>query len=241
MKQGLSVIIPARNEAGNIPRLIAEMPVICPMMELIFVEGHSQDGTWETLQKEIAAYKGPMRITAVKQQNIGKWDAVIEGGRMAQYSISCIFDADITVSFDAIQAAYDKCMSEEADMVIGNRFHFKMQKGAMRPLNWIGNRGFAVLVSLLCGSWIPDTLCGLKAFRTSDFCNLYCKSTYAKIDPFGDFALIFAAKSHNKVIASVPTLYFSRTYGSTNISRFRDAFRLLHVCLRYIQCRLFYE
>src|SRR5207342_3615867 len=74
-KLSLSVVVPAKNEAGMIERIVAETEFLGPTAELIFVEGHSTDGTREQIERQIEAHP-ERRIVYLEQTGRGKGDAV---------------------------------------------------------------------------------------------------------------------------------------------------------------------
>jgi hypothetical protein len=103
-----------------------------------------------------------------------------------------------------------------------------MEDEAMRPLNFIANRLFAYLFSYLVNTRLTDTLCGTKVLLRKDYQVLANERGYfGNFDPFGDFDLIFGAAKQNLKIVETPIHYKARTFGETQISRFRDGWLLL--------------
>ena len=100
----------------------------------------------------------------------------------------------------------------------------------MRFLNLLANRFFSLLFSWLLGQDIKDTLCGTKVLWKRDYDRIAAGRAYfGDFDPFGDFDLIFGAAKQNLKILDLPVRYRQRTYGSTNIRRFRDGLLLLRM------------
>jgi len=228
----VSVVIPARNEAGNIERALRELPVMGTGTELIFVEGGSSDGTYERIAELKESYQGPLEVKLCKQQGKGKGDAVRVGFSKATGQLLMILDADLTVAPEDLPKFYDAMVRGLTDYVQGTRLVYPMEDDAMRFLNKVGNAFFAKVFSFLLGQAIKDTLCGTKVMWRKDYERLSQNRTFfGEFDPFGDFDLIFGASKLNLKILELPVRYRSRTYGETNIKRFRDGLLLLRMSL----------
>jgi SAM-dependent methyltransferase len=228
----VSVVIPARNERGNIEAAVLRTPDLGAHTELIFVEGNSTDGTREEIQRVIAAH--PERdIQFVPQDNgRGKADAVRRGFAAAKSDILMILDADLTVEPEELPKFYDALVSGKGEFVHGSRLVYPMEKQAMRFLNILGNKFFSAAFSYLLDQRFKDTLCGTKALFKSDYEQIAANRAYfGDFDPFGDFDLIFGAAKLNLKIVEIPVHYRERTYGESNISRFRHGWLLLRMCL----------
>jgi ubiquinone/menaquinone biosynthesis C-methylase UbiE len=227
----VSIIIPARNEAGNIPAIFARVPEMGRSTELIFVEGHSTDGTREAIAKAITA--DPRRRGRLfPQAGTGKGDAVRLGFSQACGDILMIFDADMTVPPEDLPRFFDALRSGKAEFVNGVRLVYPMERQAMRFANLIGNKFFSLSFTWLLGQPIKDTLCGTKALWRSDYERIASNRAYfGDFDPFGDFDLLFGATKLNLKIREVPIRYRERTYGSTNIRRWRHGLLLLKMVL----------
>ncbi|HSY24032.1 MAG TPA: glycosyltransferase [Polyangiaceae bacterium] len=227
---GVSVIVPARNESENVIAAVARTPVMGAWTEIVFVEGGSTDGTWEQIQKTIASYRGPLRLSAYKQTGKGKGDAVRLGFDKAKGDILMILDADLTVPPEDLPKFYDAMASGLTDYVQGTRMVYPMEDEAMRLLNKFGNVFFAKTFTYLLDQRINDTLCGTKVLWKKDYERLARQRSYfGELDPFGDFDLIFGARRLHLKLMEIPIRYRSRVYGETNISRFRDGALLLRM------------
>jgi SAM-dependent methyltransferase len=227
----LSVIVPCRNEHGNIEAAVQRLPPIAPTQEIIFIEGHSQDGTWEEINRVIAAYP-QLRIRAAVQEGKGKGDAVRKGFDMAECDLLMILDADLTVPPEDLRKYYDVLASGKGEFVNGSRLVYPMEDQAMQFLNFVANRIFAATFSYLLNQRFTDTLCGTKALSRAHYRQLVAgRSYFGNFDPFGDFDLIFGAAKLNLKILEVPIRYMARTYGETQISRFRHGVLLLRMVL----------
>jgi SAM-dependent methyltransferase len=226
----VSVVVPARNESGNIANIIERTPMMGSGTELIFVEGGSTDDTAETIERAIARYSGPLSLKRFTQTGKGKGDAVRLGFSQATGDLLMILDADLTVPPEDLPKFYDVMVSGLADYVQGTRLVYPMEKDAMRFLNKLGNIAFSTLFSYLLNQPIKDTLCGTKVLWTSDYLRLAANRVYfGDFDPFGDFDLIFGSTKLNLKLLEIPVRYRDRTYGTTNISRFRHGLLLLRM------------
>lgn len=223
-----SVIVPARNEAGNIRAALERIPVMGSRTEVIFVEGNSRDDTWETIQREISAYHGPLEVRAMKQPGRGKWDAVHTGFAAATGDVLVIQDADLTAPPEDLPKFFSAIESGAAEFANGSRLVYPMEKEAMRFLNLLGNKFFAIALSYTLGQSIKDSLCGTKMLLRSDYERILERiRVLGDFDPFGDFNLLFGSALLKLRIRDIPVRYKDRTYGETNISRFRHGWLLL--------------
>ncbi len=230
-QRAVSIVVPARNEAGNIKRIITDLPEMGSKTEIIFVEGHSSDNTWEVLKEAYEQHKQTRTIRMAQQEGKGKADAIRKGFSLAQGDILMIFDADLTVPPSELSKFYNLIASGMADFVVGNRLVYPMEKQAMRFLNKLGNKLFGFLLSFIIGQPCRDTLCGVKALWREDYERMTAHRVLPiDFDPFGDFDLLFGAAKSNLKILEIPVHYKARTYGRTNISRFQDGWRLLKMC-----------
>jgi len=223
----VSIVIPARNEEGNISRAIKSIPRFGSRQELIFVEGHSKDQTWEVIQKEIAK-KHRITVSAYQQKGKGKADAVRLGFEKAKGELLMILDADLTVTPQDLPKFYEAIAQGKGEFINGSRLVYPMEKQAMQTLNKLGNKMFGWLFTWILGQRFKDTLCGTKVLLKSHYQAIVKnRSFFGDFDPFGDFDLIFGAVKLNLKVVEVPVRYRERTYGSTNISRFKHGWLLI--------------
>ncbi len=232
----LTVVIPARNERGNIENALKRMdnwqteqgPV-----EVLFVEGNSDDDTWGEIQRVLPIYRHRFhRLLAFRQPGKGKSDAVREGFRHAEGEVLTILDADLTMPPEMLPRFYRAYVAGKADFVNGSRLLYPMEGEAMRPLNLLGNVFFAKALSFVLDNPLGDSLCGTKLFTRRDYERfVQWRTDFGDFDPFGDFELLFPASILALGTAEVPVHYKARTYGTTNISRFRHGFMLLKMTL----------
>jgi len=226
-----SVVIPARNEAGNIEAAVQRTPELGLGTEIIFVEGHSRDNTWDEIQRVAKAY--PQRcIKVLKQRGKGKGDAVREGFAAATGDMLFILDADLTVAPEDLSKFYETARSGTADFINGVRLVYPLEHEAMRFLNMLANKFFGLAFTWLLGQRIKDTLCGTKVLRRADYETIAKNRRYfGDFDPFGDFDLLFGAAKLNLRIIDLPIRYRARTYGETNIQRWQHGWLLARMVL----------
>ncbi len=231
-KPSTTILIPCRNEEGNIERAIREMPRFGGHQEIIFVEGNSKDRTLEECLRVQQAYAGQWDIKVLKQDGKGKGDAVRKGFEAATADILMILDADLTVPPAALPRFYDAIATGKGEFINGTRLVYPMEGDAMRFLNHIANRVFAILFSYLLNQRFTDTLCGTKVLKRDAYLRIVnARSYFGDFDPFGDYDLIFGAVKQNLCIAEVAVRYKARTYGETQISRFRDGMLLIRMVI----------
>ena len=224
-----TVIVPARNERGNIEAAVNRIPRFVDDLEIIFVEGHSKDGTWQEIERVTAAYP-QYDIKAMRQPGIGKADAVFSAFDVARGDVLIILDADLTMPPEQLPKFFDAIASGKAEFVNGSRLVYPMERQAMRFLNLVANKVFSMLFSWLLSQRFTDTLCGTKAICRSDYLRLKAgRGYFGNFDPFGDFDLIFGASKLVLKAVEIPIRYANRSYGETQISRFRHGLLLLRM------------
>ncbi len=228
----VSVVCPCRNEAGNIEHVMERLPALGGRTELIFVEGHSSDSTLDACRRAAAA-RPDRNVQVLVQQGKGKGDAVRLGFAHATGDILMILDADLSVAPEDLPIFYRALVEGKGEFVNGSRLVYTMDPEAMRFLNLLGNKFFALLLSTLIGQPIKDSLCGTKVLWRTTYEQLARGRAYfGSLDPFGDFDLLFGAAKLNLKIVEVPIRYRQRIYGATNINRFGDGWLLLRMCRR---------
>lgn len=224
-----SVVIPCRNERGNIEAAVRRLPRFCSNIEIIFVEGNSTDGTWEEVKRVKDAFPHH-NIKIVQQTGKGKGDAVRKGFAEATGDVLMILDADLTMPPEDLPKYYDAIASGKGEFINGSRLVYPQESEAMQFLNHIANYLFAKMFSFLLNQRYTDTLCGTKVLLRRDYEEIERNRAYfGDFDPFGDFDLIFGAAKMNLKTAEVPIRYAAREYGQTNISRFRHGWLLLQM------------
>ena len=226
----VTILVPCRNEKGNIEQAVSRTPSFSAHQEFIFVEGHSKDGTYEEVERVIKAYPDK-DIKLFKQQGKGKGDAVRFGFAKAQGEVLMILDADLTVAPEELPKFYAAIQSGKGEFINGCRLIYPMEDEAMRFLNLVANKSFGLFFSWLLGQRFKDTLCGTKVMFKRHYDELVANRHYfGDFDPFGDFDLIFGAVKLNLKVLELPIRYKSRTYGTTQIQRFRHGLLLIKMC-----------
>lgn len=227
-----SVIVPARNEAGNIESCVARMPRMGSHTEIIFVEGHSRDDTWAEIQRVQAKYGDQWDIKIAQQQGKGKGDAVRQGFNMATGDVLIILDSDLTVRPEDLVYFFEAIASGHCEFANGCRLIYPVPPQEMPWLNRMANRFFAWLLSYLLNTKIKDSLCGTKAISRENYGKLAANRSYfGDFDPFGDFDLLFGAAKLSLHISDIPVRYVPRTYGRSNIQHVKEGMLLLKMCL----------
>ncbi len=222
-----TVLVPCRNEKGNIEDAIRRTPQMGREMEIIFVEGGSSDGTYEECLRVQEKY-AHLDITVLQQDGTGKGDAVRKGFAAAKNDVLMILDADLTVPPEDLPKFFNAISRGKGEFINGSRLVYKMEKEAMRFLNTLGNKFFSWVFTYLFEQRIRDTLCGTKVLWREDYLKIQDGRDYfGDFDPFGDFDLLFGAVKLNLKITEIPIRYRERSYGSTQISRFRHGLLLL--------------
>ena len=224
----VSVIVPCRNEKGNIRYVVERIPQMGCQTEIIFIDGNSTDGTVEEIQRQIGLHPEQKIKLILQGSGIGKGDAVRKGFAAAEGDVLVIQDADLTAPPEDLPKFFEAWRTGKGEYINGTRLVYPMERQAMRFLNLLANKFFGKLFSWLLSQRFRDTLCGTKMISRRHYQILAAhRSFFGDFDPFGDFDLIFGAVKQNFKVVEVPVTYRARTYGTTNISRFRHGWLLL--------------
>lgn len=226
-----TILVPCKNEKGNIEAAVKRIPPFGQHQEIIFVDGHSTDGTQEEVNRVIKTYP-EKDIKLMVQDGQGKGDAVRKGFAVAKGDILMILDADLTVPPEDLPKFYMALAEDHGEFINGCRLVYPMEKQAMRLLNYLGNKFFSIMFTWILNQRFKDTLCGTKSIFKKDYEKIKANRSYfGDFDPFGDFDLIFGAVKQNLKVVEVPIRYRERTYGKTNISRFRHGWLLMKMTI----------
>ena len=229
----VSVIVPCRNERGNIEGLVERLPAMGAHTEMIFVDGDSTDGTQEAIRAMIEKHRGRRDIALIEQRPAtGKGDAVRRGFAAARGDILMILDADLSVDPEDLPKFYQALVEGKGELINGCRLVYEMEKEAMRVINLLGNKFFSLAFTWLLEQRIRDTLCGTKVLFRRDYDRIVAnRAFFGDFDPFGDFDLLFGAAKLNLRIVEVPVRYRERTYGTTKIRRWAHGWLLIKMCV----------
>lgn len=228
----VSVVVPCRNERGNIAALVERLPAMGTHTELIFVDGDSTDGTRDAIRAAMERHRGRRDIRLIEQRPAtGKGHAVRLGFEAARGDILMILDADLSVDPEDLPKFYRALVEGKGEFINGSRLVYEMERHAMRVLNLAGNKFFSVAFSWLLEQRIRDTLCGTKALFRRDYERIKAnRAFFGDFDPFGDFDLLFGAARLNLRIVEIPVRYRERTYGTSKIRRWYHGWLLLRMC-----------
>lgn len=230
-KPTVSILVPTKDERGNIRELVERTPVFDAGMEMVFVDGNSKDGTMEEIQK--AAKDFPEKNIRWFDQGAtrGKGAAVRMGFERCRNDILMILDSDISVAPEDLTKFYEQLARGTGEFINGSRLVYPMERRAMRFLNIFANKFFGMAFTYLLGQRLKDTLCGTKALCRADYDKIARnRSFFGEFDPFGDFDLLFGAAKLNLKIVELPVRYYERRYGQIKIHRFRHGTLLLGMC-----------
>jgi len=227
----VSVIVPCRNEKGNIQPAVERIPDMGKHTEIIFCDDKSTDGTADEVRRMQELY--PERdIRLLDGPGICKAENVWTGFRGAKGDVLMILDADLTVMPEELPLFFKAIVENTGEFVNGSRLVYPVPKTAMKFFNQAGNRVFGVVFSFLLSQRFKDTLCGTKVLWRKD---------WLRIDPglggwgirdlWGDYELIFGASKLHLEIVEMPVHYQERTYGVTKMTRvFSNGVRMLRIC-----------
>ncbi|MGA1867794.1 MAG: methyltransferase domain-containing protein [bacterium] len=251
----VSVVVPCRNERGNIQSIVDRLPLMGTHTEIIFVDGNSHDGTVEEIEKVIKDPGSEKDIKLIHQVprnskdgahhghmlKLGKGDAVRKGFTSSSDEILMILDADLSVPPEDLPKFYCALSEGKGEFINGTRLVYPMEKEAMRFLNKLGNKFFSLVFTWILDQRIKDTLCGTKVLFKKDYEKIADNRDYfGDFDPFGDFDLLFGAAKQNLKIVELPIRYHRRTYGEIKIQRFRHGlllFKMSIIAMRKIKFR----
>jgi glycosyltransferase involved in cell wall biosynthesis len=229
-KPAITLVIPCRNEAGTIGLAIEKGAKLPAVKEIIVVEGNSTDKTHQIAKQYLNQIDSTVSCSLFKQRNKGKWDAVTLGIKKSSHDFISIWDADLTVSPEEQKMIHeiflDSIQVDDNVFATGNRMSNR-EPGAMRFFNVLGNYFFGYLWNYTARGQINDSLCGSKIFKKSNLD--FLPQEIKNLDPYGDFSIIASEILSNSRTISVPVIYRARTYGQTNIARWRGGLELLRI------------
>ncbi len=227
----VSVIIPCKNEKGNVEAAVRRIPPLGRETEIIFCDDQSSDGTTDEIMRVRASY--PHKdIRLEKGPGICKSKNVWTGFDAASCDILMILDADLTTMPEQLAYFLEVIASGQAEFVNGSRLVYPVPKGAMNSTNMLGNKFFSVAFTYLLGQRVKDTLCGTKVLWRSDWQRIRpMLGSWGIDDRWGDYELLFGAAKLNLKILDLPVHYQERIYGTTKMTKvFRNGLVMLKMC-----------
>jgi SAM-dependent methyltransferase len=227
----VSVIIPCKDEKGNVEDAVRRIPQLGGETEIIFCDDQSTDDTAEEVMRVRACYPHK-QIRLEKGPGICKSKNVWTGFNAATGDILMILDADLTTMPEQLVYFLAVIASGQAEFVNGSRLVYPVPKGAMNTANMLGNKFFSVAFTYLLGQRVKDTLCGTKVIWRSDWERIKpMLGSWGTEDRWGDYELLFGAAKLNLKILDLPVHYQERIYGSTKMTRvFRHGLVMLRMC-----------
>src|SRR5215470_10470893 len=227
----VSVIVPCKDEKGNIEDAAQRIPQLGRQTEIIFCDDQSTDGTAEELLRVQSLYRDK-DIRLERGPGVSKSRNVWTGFDAATGDILMILDADLTTIPEELPYFVDVIASGQAEFVNGSRLVYPVPKGAMTTANMLGNKFFSITFTYLLGQRVKDTLCGTKVLWRSDWERIKpMLGTWGVEDRWGDYELLFGAAKLNLKILDLPVHYQDRIYGSTKMTRvFQNGLIMLKMC-----------
>ena len=223
----VSVIIPCRNEEGNVAAAVARIPALGTDTEIIFCDDKSTDQTRSEIERMIREHP-EKKIRLVDGPGVCKSKNVWAGFDAATNDILMILDADLTVMPEELPRFYEAIATNKVEFVNGSRLVYPIPREAMKLTNRAGNVAFSWLFSLLLGQRIKDTLCGTKVLRRSDWLRLRKYVDYwGTSDRWGDYDLLLGAAKLNLKIVDLPVHYQERVAGVSKMTKVLQNARIM--------------
>jgi len=227
----VSVIVPCKDERGNIEAAVTRMPELGRSTETIFCDDKSTDGTADEVRR-MQRLHPERRIRLVEGPGICKSKNVWKGFEAATGDILLILDADLTVMPEELPYFIHAITRGGAEFVNGSRLVYPIPKAAMKTANVFGNKFFSAVFSYLLGQRIKDTLCGTKVLWRSDWERIRPMiGTWGTMDRWGDYELLFGAAKLDLRILDQPVHYQERIFGATKMTQvFKNGLTMLRMC-----------
>jgi glycosyltransferase involved in cell wall biosynthesis len=215
----VSVVIPAMNEAENLPHVFASLP---PWIhEVVLVDGHSTDDTVEVARR---LWPG---VTVVRQRGNGKGDALISGFAAATGEIIVMVDADGSADGAEI-VSYVSALVSGADFAKGSRFANGGGTDDMTPIRKLGNRLLCALVNAKFGARYTDLCYGFNAFWAHCLDRIALDCAGFEVETLMNIRVVTAGLR----VQEIPSHEHLRIHGASNLRAVRDGLRVLRVILR---------
>ena len=228
----LTVCITVRNEKENIEKIVRSLPIVCENQEILFVEGHSTDGTRQEIERVIKKYPSK-NVRVIGQPGKGQGDAIRVGFKDAKGEIIILYEGDGTSDPGDLKYFYDSMRQGRFEFIEGSRFVYPLVSEAMPFTNKLGNIFFARWFSFFLGQRTTDVLSGIKAILKRDYDCLYARWGFLGLqDPFGDFELLYGAARMGLKFGEVPMRYYPRVYGVSKSNVIKHGLYLLRMAAK---------
>ncbi|MFD4900536.1 glycosyltransferase family 2 protein [Streptomyces sp. NPDC058411] len=215
----VSVVIPAMNEAKNLPHVFSTLPDW--IHEVVLVDGNSTDDT-----VRVARELRP-DVVVVEQAGKGKGDALISGFAACTGEIIVMVDADGSADGEEI-VSYVSALVGGADFAKGSRFANGGGTDDMTPVRKLGNRALCTVVNRKFGARYTDLCYGYNAFWKHCLDRITLDCTGFEIETLMNIRVVKAGLR----VQEVPSHEYNRIHGVSNLSAVRDGLRVLRVILK---------
>jgi glycosyltransferase involved in cell wall biosynthesis len=218
-----SIVVPCHNEEGNIEECVRRIPDVGTSTEILIVDDGSTDNTAGVAHRISRIDK---RVAVIRiEKNLGKGNAVRAGFDRARGDILIILDADMSVMPEDIPKFFNAIADGAAEFVNGTRMVYPIEKQAMKFLNYLGNKMFGIITSIIMGQRNTDTLCGTKALLRKDYYHIGIKDCQ-----WGDFDLLYGAARLRLKMLEMPVNYRRRIRGSSKMRVFKHGLGIMRSC-----------
>jgi glycosyltransferase involved in cell wall biosynthesis len=231
----IAAIVPMKNELGNVELMVSSAHKIGKLKRVVFIDGNSSDGTFESLKKQILKI-GDNRMFAIQQTNAsGKFNAIKQAAEYISEDSILIWDGDNTIPLNdviKIVEMYRELTEETTNIfIVANRITQQKQKESFRSLNLLGNHLVSFAMRFILRYRVPDVLSGVKIFPSYILTSASNCKRAMLLDNFGDLVLLSNGAKCKVQIISVPCNYKARFYGKTSIGRWKGGYNMLKVIL----------
>jgi hypothetical protein len=227
----VSVVVPCRNEKGNVLAAVERLPKMGKHTEIIFCDDKSTDGTADEVRRLQGLFPDK-NIRLLDGPGICKAENVWTGFRGATGDVLMILDADLTVMPEELPFFFKAIVDNRGEFINGSRLVYPVPRAAMKFANRMGNKVFGTIFSFLLAQHIKDTLCGTKVLWRRDWARIEGNlGAWGIKDLWGDYELLFGASKLHLEITEVPVHYQERVYGVTKMTRvFWNGARMFRMC-----------
>jgi glycosyltransferase involved in cell wall biosynthesis len=215
----VSVVIPAMNEAENLPYVFKTLPDW--VHEVVLVDGNSTD---DTVRVARDLWPG---VKVVEQRGRGKGDALITGFQACTGDIIVMVDADGSADGNEM-VSYVSALVSGADFAKGSRFANGGGTDDMTFVRRLGNRVLCAVVNRKFGARYTDLCYGYNAFWRHCLDQIDLDCTGFEVETLMNIRVVKAGLK----VQEIPSHEYLRIHGTSNLRAVRDGFRVLNVILR---------